>query len=578
MNYIDLDTNKRKYSFSDIQETYKKQPITLEAYLLVVISNDRDINKFKSYKLDKIKIITSDGKHDFPENLPDSFPANISQSFIKVYEIINQVYTILKYIAIIIGHNTSKPENIKNAVEIINVRMKLLDNLNVILEECSIKRNWTDNIDDQKIYKWLDTILFKSILGKEDVPDLGLSTSSLYKFNYNMNFKIPKSNIQNIIFAKNLERKVFNDKFIFVSSKYILKIPTDNEYKYLITHLKKYGLKFADLYSTPGINCSFIWYGSDEPSRYDIIVQHYNTMAYVGNAIDSTDNINDKQMLFFLLKKLYPNEYLDFLADSFLLTKQTKYQEGSGDIFIARPVTEINPSTKQKKIKAASGKDIIYITDSRTMNKAKELLNNYDNVLISQYIRNPILFKGKKFHLRIYFLITWFDSVIKTYLFDEAFIWTAKKKFILDKFHDKDIHDTHYDTTEGDPIFPHDFTSENMGCNITPEIIKNIFDKIKNIMAKVSRLLIEGETRIKQFSNLKNSFQVEGCDIMITDNFQPILIECNSKAGFSNKTIMTEDIQRNYFKFIDRNVLAPLFDSSGYKNTDEILFVKKITS
>ena len=578
MNYLDLDIHKRKYSFSTTQETYRNHPITLEACLLVVLSSEKGLNKFRAHMLDKIKIITSKGEYYFPDNLPDSFPKKIADSFLRIYEIINQVYTILKYISIIICHNTNKPENIENAIEVINVKMKLYNDLNVILEECTLKRNWTNSDDDIVIYKWLDNVLFKPVLGKEDIPDLGLSTANLYKFDYYIKDKIPKPNIQSLIMAKNLERKDFNNKFIIVSSEFLAKILDDVEYQNLIKNLKKYNLKFTDLYSTPGMQSAFIWYASYLPSyaTVSIIVQHYNTIAYLGNAIDSTDNINDKQQLFFLLKKLYPDEYLNFLADSFLLTNKTEYKKGSGGIFIARPVTELNPVTKQKKIKAASGKDIIYITDTRSLQKAKELLERYDNVLISQYIRNPLLFKGKKFHLRIYFVITWINDVIKTYLFDEAYIWTAKLPFVLDKFDNNDIHDTHYSSTEGDPVFPRDFTSKNMECNITPEIITKLLVDIKDIMAKVSTLLLlEGSNKIKMFSNLKNAFQIEGCDFMITKDFRPILLECNNKAGFSNKTIMSDDIQRNFFDFIDRNVLAPVYGNGDHK-TDKPLFISKI--
>jgi hypothetical protein len=377
--------------------------------------------------------------------------------------------------------------------------------------------------------------------------------------------------------AKNLERKDFNNKFIIVSSEFLAKILDDVEYQNLIKNLKKYNLKFTDLYSTPGMQSAFIWYASYLPSyaTVSIIVQHYNTIAYLGNAIDSTDNINDKQQLFFLLKKLYPDEYLNFLADSFLLTNKTEYKTGSGDIFIARPITEFNPITKKKKRMAFSGKDIIYITDSKTLKKAKELLERYDNVLISQYIRNPLLFTGKKFHLRIYYVITWINDVIKTYLFDEAYIWTAKLPFILDNFHDKDYHDTHYDSTKGGPVYPTDFTTENIGKNITPDIIAKIWIDMREIMRKVSTLLLEGSTKIKMFSNLKNAFQIEGCDIILTEDFKPILLECNGKAGVSNNNNQTKAVQRKFFDFIDRNVLAPVYGNGDHK-TDEPLFISKI--
>jgi hypothetical protein len=592
MNYLDMDIDKRRISISTSYHLFHGQPIILEGYLVITFFK----HIYDSYMLDKLKILDSSFKNSsfknssieyyFPESLPDNFSHSYLQSIKGIMEIFNQIFTIMKYISIMISYSDiTKPFNIENAFEIIKVQFKLFSDNSVILERCEIKKDWEVNnipntqnkignkIENKLIGEWLDGLIFRPIFGGKLSLDMELASFSIFERNYNQK----KQPINRYLTADNMVRKDFNNKFIIISSDFITVKNTDLQYKCLIKYLTKYNLTIGDLYSTPGSKSAFIWYGYDEPSRsgYDIVLQHYNTLAYVGNAIDSTDNINEKQQLFFLLKKLYPNEYLNFLADSFLLTKKTEYKTGSGDIFIARPITEINPETKQKKLKAAAGRDIIIISNTKTMNQAKELLERYDNVLISQYIQNPLLFKGKKFHLRIYFLITWFGSTIKTYLFDNAFILTAKLPFILDHFDDKDIHDTHFKSTEGAPNFPKDFTTENMGKIINKEVINKLWLEIREIMRKVSTLLLEGSTRIKKFPNLKNAFQVEGCDIMITEDFRPILLECNNKAGFSNKTIMSDDIQRNFFDFIDRNVLAPVYGNGDHK-TDEPLFISKI--
>ena len=587
MNYLDMDINKRKISISTSPHQFRGQPIILEGYLLIMFVN----NVYNSYMLDKLKIVNikfrssssdrrqkADNEYYFPDFLPDNISHSRLQSIKAVMEIINQIFTIMKYISIMIAYSgATKPYNLTNAFEIIKVQFKLFSDNSVILDNCIIKKDWYEDkntaptMENKLIAEWLNALVFRTVLGGKLCLDLELASISLFKQDYYQK----KQPINRYLKTDNMKRTDFNNKFIIVSSEFINVINTI-KYKYLINNLKKYNLSNGDLYSTQGSKPAFIWYGYDEPSGYDIIIQHYNTMAYLGNAIDSLDNINDKQMLFFLLKKLYPTEYLNFIADSFLLTPRMEYKIDSGDIFIARPITEINPETKQKKLKAASGRDIIYITDSKSMSQAKALLKRYDNVLISQYIRNPLLFKGKKFHLRIYLLITWFGSEIKTYLFDNAFILTAKLPFVLDNFDNMAIHDTHFKSTEGGPIFPKDFTTENMGTTITKQMMNKLWDDIREIMRKVSTLLVEGSSGIKKYSNLKNGFQVEGCDVMITEDLRPILIECNSKASFGNYRIKVyEEIQEIIFDFIDRNVLKPLFGNIGDQKTDEPLFVKK---
>jgi len=458
-------------------------------------------------------------------------------------------------------------------LKLLKIQMRGYDDLSLILDSCKIKKNWQDTLEDRKMLDWLNTIFFQQILHKQLIgknPKIirnnaihytgiaGIAGLSLYKRDlaakYKRNEIIP-------IYANDLSRSDFNNKFIIISSNYIKKDITEVnlEFTEIIKFLKKYGLTFEEFYSTIGTKPAFIFFSYDEPVNYQLLTQHYNTIAYCSNMLDSLDNINNKSNLFFYLKKLYPDEYSKFIADSFLLTHTTKYTPGK--LYIARPVNEIDPKTGKKKIVAFSGHDIIYVTNAETLATAKRLIGKYDNVLISDYISNPLLFRSKKFHLRVYLVITYINSVVKTHFFPDGYIWTAGKPFVLDKFNEKAIHDTHYKSTDDDYLFSSDFNSENMGQEITKEIKQKILEDMQEIMNKVSRVLVYGNTGVKLYSNHKNAFQIEGIDIMINENMQPILIECNGKPGFSNKTNKGIELQKRFFAFINEHVLEPLFSS-----------------
>ena len=98
-----------------------------------------------------------------------------------------------------------------------------------------------------------------------------------------------------------------------------------------------------------------------------------------------------------------------------------------------------------------------------------------------------------------------------------------------------------------------------MGRNITPEMKTKLLAGIQAIMDKVSRVLVYGNTGVKLYSNHKNGFQIEGIDIMINENMQPILLECNGKPAFTNKTSKGIELQTRFFAFIDKHFLKPLF-------------------
>ena len=589
MNYINLDIDKRQSNISKKFLKYDKEPIIIEGYLAITISSGV---LYESYMLDTLKIINVSSKFSPPSKLKKYtskqvqtlyFPQDLPASFISkenAYEIMNQVYTIIKYIAIILAYqklsirycynkNNCNPNNI-SAFEIIKIQMRVYDDFTMILDNCKIKKEWRDSYDDNIIINWLNQIFFKKKLStQKHITRMKTHKSIQNKVRENYNslqvlYKLDLSDKQKIIktpaiYASSMSRSDFNNKFIIISSDFIKKDFTkvDVDFAEYIKYLKKYGLQFEDFYSSIGTKPAFIFYPYDAPANKHLITQHYSTPAYCANMLDSLDNINNKSNLFFYLKKLYPNEYRNFIADSFLLSHTTKYTQGN--IYIARPVNHIDPKTGKIKITAFAGRDIIYITNPDSLAAAKRLLDRYDNVLISDYITNPLLFRGRKFHLRVYLLITYINSKVKTYFFPDSYIWTAAKPFVLDKFHDKGIHDTHYTSTDDDYLFSSDFNTENMGRIITKEMKTKLLEDMQVIMDKISHVLVYGKTGVKLFSNHKNGFQIEGIDIMINDNMQPILIECNDKAGISDRSGKGIEMQKRFISIINEHVFEPLF-------------------
>ena len=256
MNYINLDINKRKSQFSTTFLTYNKHPIIFEGCLAIVISSGV---LFDAYMLDTLKIITSENQQNnlyFPQDLPDILikdNISLSTKLLKIYEIINQAYTIIKYIAIILAYQQlsigidNKNEHQKkklNAFEIIKVRMHAYDDLSLILDECKIKKDWHNTLEDNKILYWLKTIFFNKVLSdvaisnnvirnilkvrdskgkkeirKQIIPETGdMSKLSLYKLDLSNKQKINKLPG---IYASNMTRKDFNNKFVIISSTFV---------------------------------------------------------------------------------------------------------------------------------------------------------------------------------------------------------------------------------------------------------------------------------------------------------------------------------------------------------------------
>jgi hypothetical protein len=297
-------------------------------------------------------------------------------------------------------------------------------------------------------------------------------------------------------------------------------------------------------------NPKFVWFRYINTIKNSITHMYSNIPIYCINMLDGNHCITDKYLLYACMKKLYPKEVDNFMAKSFKLTLDTEFNPG--DLYITRPVNDLKSG-----LRASSGLDVNVYNDIETLEKAKKLLTQYDNIIASKYITNPLLFHGKKFHFRAFMIITLFEKTYSSYMLDIFKIITSKSLFINDNYQNKDIHDTHYRYNVDDYLFPLHFTSANINKNITQNDIQTILDKIKSICYKMSHIF---STNVKLRPNSENGFHLFGFDIMLDENLNPILIECNR---FLNLELKNQEIkllfETKFFDWVNEIIIKPLF-------------------
>jgi hypothetical protein len=176
--------------------------------------------------------------------------------------------------------------------------------------------------------------------------------------------------------------------------------------------------------------------------------------------------------------------------------------------------------------------------------------------VIAKYIDNPLLYKGKKFHIRLNLM---YIIVNKTYgnnnknnkkytqgyLFNGGAIARAKNKYISKNYHDKNIHNTHHINKDYDIKFPKNFIKE-FGLNKTKKVMKDI-QKISKIIFKIL-----DSNNAGCYSDTINCFNTIGIDIMIDDNFNVKLLECNSKKGLIEYNV--KDYFENIINIVMKNI------------------------
>ncbi len=159
---------------------------------------------------------------------------------------------------------------------------------------------------------------------------------------------------------------------------------------------------------------------------------------------------------------------------------------------------------------------------------------------IYYYIINPLLIRDRKFHIRLHWCININDNGIHGYLFKDGYIFLAKNPYKRMNYSNKEIHDTHYISEEYMVIFPDGF-KKIFGAIKTKKVQNGIIEILASVLKKVSK-------KMKCYSETKYCYYVLGVDIMILDDFTPILIEINYKQGL--KSIKQKEYVNNLLNIV----------------------------
>lgn len=142
-----------------------------------------------------------------------------------------------------------------------------------------------------------------------------------------------------------------------------------------------------------------------------------------------------------------------------------------------------------------------------------------EEFLLQDYVLDPALIKGHKFHLRV--IILGIDN--RKFIYHQAPYYVAKAPYEQDKFLEKDIHDTHWnpDFKEFYPqTLPDEWTKK-----VSLSFLKKVFSKVE----------------LKPEWNSRNSYYLFGVDIMF-DKKNPILLEINDKIGLKDMEFIVPDL------------------------------------
>lgn len=141
------------------------------------------------------------------------------------------------------------------------------------------------------------------------------------------------------------------------------------------------------------------------------------------------------------------------------------------------------------------------------------LKSKYYEWIFQEYIENPLLIDGKKFHFRLYVIILKTKKRLKIYIYDKGFMYFSKKEYNKNII-DQDTHLSGESNKNHVKVYPDDFLKHYS---------INIYDKILQQFKKIAK-----ETVMANYEHIEciNSdvedykcFKFLGYDILIDTDF-----------------------------------------------------------
>jgi len=249
------------------------------------------------------------------------------------------------------------------------------------------------------------------------------------------------------------------------------------------------------------------------------------------------------------MKKLFNDDY-NYMSETYC------YPREQNQIYIKfnNYSLDINNLWLVKPVAKSVGAGIHFFTS------LKEEINKGEQFLITKFISNLDLIDNKKYDLRLYVLLSGLKP-LRIYLYKKGLVRRASSTFNITKEEIQDkymfLTNTGINQKNEKYIFPHEYNDSK--ANIwNLDTYKNylksknvdydvIFEKIKDITIKsVISFQKKLSSRNKDIND-RNVYTLLGIDILITDKFEPILLEINNKPNLSINNLIDEPIKTNLF-------------------------------
>lgn len=194
--------------------------------------------------------------------------------------------------------------------------------------------------------------------------------------------------------------------------------------------------------------------------------------------------------------------------------------------------------TKPAGIGAYKGRGISIVTSESELEAAKKQIyvNHNWKGIISHYIDPPLLFQDRKFHIRVYMIVT---SANTYSVFSRSHILTAAKSY-KEGDYSKVITDTHGGSTDKDWEFPFDYSTYLKEFHSESEVNERMESMIQDINTICNSVWSVLDGNLEKYAESDYGFELIALDIMFDATYGAWLLEVNRKVGLTPNQDMNE--------------------------------------
>jgi GNAT superfamily N-acetyltransferase len=324
-----------------------------------------------------------------------------------------------------------------------------------------------------------------------------------------------------------------------------------------------YGITWIEKPVLEKVNISFGSFGgfsNKKSNNLNLSPEFYKQSASIKNVLDGHSGFVNKIELYATIKRLIPNG-IKYIPTTYTVSEFSIFQnlnkskdslgkafpKGEDSLGKAFPkglaILKKNFSCKQQGVRIIESMSDYY--------KAKKELDIKEDGIISEYITNPLLLDGKKIHLRIYYLLSIISGITKCSAYHEYRIYISEEKYVKGDWLNPKIH---ISGVSGKLINRRYYWPDDISAHYDIKHINKQLSEFNNVVC-----MALASSGVKNYSESNAGYQLYGADVLLTDTFDPYLLEINKHPGFSQFGESTgwdeyiKSFSTNFFQFILSN-------------------------